>query len=315
MTCYLQLTPEGETRCLWDISRGEAVRLGVTNPKQGPGTYFKTVPGQTIWQAMKAGAGGWFEPPSDRFFPIHLKPGEYYPRLCRPSADSPMDATGISPSAWEDQATVAIARGQLSALVRRLEDLCQVIHPDGSNLKAYGHDIRSLLLLACTEVESHWRGVLVANGFISSYFSTKDYILLSGPMRLREYGVAFHNFPWLEEIRPFALWKRSGPTKSLPWYDAYNATKHDREGQFSAATLQHCFSAVAACVVMTVAQFTADGALGNGELRSSVSPTTLPRWHPSQTYVYPGYGPGRAWAQKLFPFKTPPALTRSAPQP
>ena len=40
------------------------------------------------------------------------------------------------------------------------------------------------------------------------------------------------------ELAPFALWEEARPTGSLAWYDAYNAVKHDRERNFSRATLE-----------------------------------------------------------------------------
>jgi hypothetical protein len=54
---------------------------------------------------------------------------------------------------------------------------------------------------------------------------------------------------------PFAGWSPTSPTKSLPWYDAYNRTKHDRANHFEAATLENCILAVMANVVLFAARF------------------------------------------------------------
>src|SRR3984957_18024538 len=97
------------------------------------------------------------------------------------------------------------------------------------------------------EVESHWRGVLVANGVKGhgvneDRFTTNQYVNLNAAMRLDEYAVEFPSYPWLPSVRPFAGWGSSGkPTQDLAWYDAYNAVKHNRESEFARATLGHAF--------------------------------------------------------------------------
>ena len=98
------------------------------------------------------------------------------------------------------------------------------------------------------------KGVLVANGCSGARLSTANYVKLLRPMRLDEYQIGFAEYPWLPAISPFALWQASDP-ESLPWYGAYNATKHDREGAFDAGTLAHAVTAVCACLAMIAAQY------------------------------------------------------------
>jgi len=56
-------------------------------------------------------------------------------------------------------------------------------------------------------------------------------------------------------MSPFENWKEPETTKTLSWYAAYNAVKHDRENEFSKATLRHAFEAITACAIMMKAQF------------------------------------------------------------
>ena len=91
-----------------------------------------------------------------------------------------------------------------------------------------GHNV---LLLAATEVEAHWKGILKANR--AKCDSTKDYVKLLPAMKLDEYAIGVPFYPWLNPIRPFLGWTTDGSTKSLSWYDAYNAVKHDREAAFT----------------------------------------------------------------------------------
>lgn len=56
-------------------------------------------------------------------------------------------------------------------------------------------------------------------------------------------------------IRPFSGWGAAAPTKTLPWYHAYNQTKHEREAHLSSATVKHCIEAVAASIVLHSVRF------------------------------------------------------------
>lgn len=138
-----------------------------------------------------------------------------------------------------------------------LEDICQTVYPAETNLTCFGGAIRNLLILACTECEAQWRGVLKANSYKDGegMFSTKDYVLLFPAMRLGEYRVKLTLFPDLAAIAPFHEWDSSKASKSIAWYDSYNSVKHDREGQFSKATLTAAINAVCAIWVMIAAQF------------------------------------------------------------
>lgn len=87
-------------------------------------------------------------------------------------------------------------------------------------------------MLACTEVESAWKGVLVANEYSSlknDRFSTNDYCRLNTALKLDEWELGLTMFSSYGTIAPFRGWEASRPTQSLPWYEAYNETKHDRE--------------------------------------------------------------------------------------
>ncbi len=301
---YLRLGQDGAPLGVWKIDSNVAIRIGVTNAEQGPGTYFKAKPKQTIWEALQEGTP-WFQPDGrNPFHKINLRPGEYYPRMARPIDQHPNDTPGWSPGALRETSTVAVARGQLIALTRQLDRICQTVQPLPQNFSVFGHDIRNLLILACTEVEAHWRGVLAANGVTKDRFNTQDYVLLRRAMKLDEYSVVFPDYPWLEAISPFSGWGSSGrPTQELKWYASYNAVKHDREAEFENATLFHVFEAVSACAVMMVAQFGLPDGLGQrSELRASYRFSALPNWPPSEVYVYPYGDQASDWTPVSFDF-------------
>ena len=305
MSTYL-FSPSGQAPGdVWSISRKIAIRTDVTNAKHGLNTYFEAGPGETIWDKLRRAFPGWGSAPGGKgpFYRTALEPAQYYPRMARPLNQAPHAAhySEWSPSVLGEEDFMAIARGQLTTLTRLLDRICETIHPTDRTVgslpktfNAYGHDIRNLLILACTEVETHWRGVLVANGKVKKKnkkgddmdFKTSDYVALQRAMRLGEYAVSFHKYPWLEARKPFKAWRSSKATQSLKWYAAYNAVKHDREFEFAQATLHHVFDAISACVIMMVAQFGRLWGLGYGsEALSSFHFSSVPAWSLSETYI------------------------------
>ncbi len=198
--------------------------------------------------------------------------------------------------------TVAVSRSQLDLLARQLERLCHTVHPDVRTLATFGHDIRNFLLLACTEVETHWRGVLRANGIAKARLGTSDYVVLNAAMRLDEYSVDFPAYPWLEPVRPFEGWGSTGrPTQELAWYDAYNAVKHNREEEFRRASLLNAFSAASACAIMMAAQYGVAEGLGRSNAGAFFALASTPRWKLGEVYVYPYERSG--WEPRLYGFQ------------
>ena len=96
--------------------------------------------------------------------------------MARPTNEAPSETLGCNPGAASDLHFIALARGQLKTLTRQLDRICQTVHPAEETLSAYGHEIRNLLILACTEAEMHWRGILVANGIDQARYDTRSYV-------------------------------------------------------------------------------------------------------------------------------------------
>jgi hypothetical protein len=308
MSYYLRVVPGPQMHAhqlqVWRIEGSVAVRVGITNPEHGAGTYFRAEPGETIWEAIRRQTP-WFEPDGQN--PFHesvFRPGQFYPRMARPLDQHPHEAPGWSPDARIEENIVAMSRGQLTVLTRQLDRICQTVHPSKENANVFGHDIRNLLILACTEVENHWRGVLVANGVTKDRYSTRDYVALQDAMKLNEYAVSFPNYPWLDSHRPYEGWGSSGrPTQDLGWYDAYNAVKHNRETEFARATLHNAFDAISACVIMMAAQFGLQAGLGaRSEVQSFFYLSAIPTWPCSEVYIYPYGEAAGVWSPVSFGF-------------
>jgi hypothetical protein len=304
MSYYLRLLPDKNSLHAWKIDSDVAFRIGVPNPENQRECYFTATSERSIWETLRAETG-WFEP--EDYNPFHeadLQPGEYYPRIARPIEQHFRDAPGFSPGARNETTVIAVALSQLNVLTRQLDRICQTVHPTLQTFDAFGHDIRNLLIIASTEVEAHWRGVLVANGVAQKRFTTNDYVRLVKAMRLDEYAVTFPNYPWLLALYPYKGWGSTGkPTEELRWYDSYNAVKHNREAEFERATLRHAFEAVSACVIMMGAQFGLGEGLGQrSDVQSFFRFSAVPLWSPSDVYIYPYSGVASGWSPINYSF-------------
>ncbi|MCG7534750.1 hypothetical protein [Pseudoalteromonas sp. OOF1S-7] len=150
------------------------------------------------------------------------------------------------------------AEQALRVLIEKLDDILLYVEPDINGLNSYGHKSRELLILACTEVENSWvslfkkASIQPENGRM---YTTKDYVKLLPKACLNEFEIAFKNYSCLRKFQPFSNWAVANPTRSLPWYDAYNKTKHDRATSFNVAILENVMDAIAANVAMFCAKY------------------------------------------------------------
>lgn len=187
---------------------------------------------------------------------MRLQPGQYHPRIWRGAYQRGFNGCDtLNPLGVYDE-TYMRSIVAAESLFSEVKELFRVVEPEENNFDSYGHRIRELLILLCTEVEACWAGVLKVNDLeaqAKGRFTTKNYINVCDPLRLtewkvklRDYSIGFH---------PFRYWNVLLPTSSLPWYDAYNKVKHDREGSFSLGTLQSVLHAAAALHIMQVSQF------------------------------------------------------------
>jgi hypothetical protein len=294
MPCFIRDMGPAHPDEVWVIDDELAVDAMMADPSHGIAREFRARPGETAWDRMRAET-----PWLDGVNPFHetrLGLGEHNPRIARPLFRAHGDWGIWSPSLHTEPTVVAASQGQARALLRLLERICQTIQPGPKTFAAFGHDIRNLLILACMEAETHWRGVLVANGARRKAFKTTDYVSLVEIMSLRDYAVRFPAFPALDPIRPYETWGLGqNPTVDLPWYAAYNAVKHNREGEFEQANLMHAFQAMSACAVMLVAQYGQGGLGRETDLGAFFHIVEKPAWPIAEVYVAnpraPGTGP------------------------
>lgn len=152
-----------------------------------------------------------------------------------------------------------LAEQALLLLVQRLDELLNYVEPTTESLRGYSNKSRELLILSCTEVENYWTYYMhLADKSPpgGGQFTTNDYVKLCLPLSLAEYEVSLPRYSVIRPLKPFSGWKaQPSPTRTIPWYDAYNKTKHDRRNHFSDATIRSCIEAVAANLVLFAVRF------------------------------------------------------------
>lgn len=164
------------------------------------------------------------------------------------------------------------AEQSLRILIEKLDEILLYIEPSMAGLQTYGHKSRELLILACTEVENLWSQYMRLAGAAPNgrTFTTNDYVKLMNPLHLKEYQIDCKLIRNSYSIQPYSQWSTTSPTQSLPWYNAYNKTKHDREQYFSEATLEHCIHAIAAAIVMFCVRYGPFSLLEGGSTLSGI---------------------------------------------
>jgi hypothetical protein len=162
----------------------------------------------------------------------------------------------------------------------------------------YGHKPRQLLLVACMEVESALKSVLSCNcAAMPRNTSMKDYAKLARPMRLSEWTVRLARSTERLDLAPFAIWG-VGTQQRLPWYRAYNTTKHGREEHLDEATLEHVLDAVAAVYVLLRAQFGVD--VDERLRHRPFEVVCQPKWSAEEYYVLSPFEDGPWQSRPLF---------------
>jgi hypothetical protein len=205
------------------------------------------------------------------FQKIDQTPGNYFPRIYRPLLKSrdglygEFDVTlsrlisSFDPYDYftHDESTLISSLLQLETIIQRLKAIFMNVYPRGENLNSFGHEIRNVLILSATEVETQMKGILLANNYdkAAEKLSTKDYYKLNSVLRLKDYAITFPYFREAGIIAPFQNWTQADSTKSLVWYDHYNSVKHDRVGNFENASLANAISSISAICVLLVAQY------------------------------------------------------------
>lgn len=185
---------------------------------------------------------------------------------------------------------------QLEIVLDDLDSVFKVISPQKKQGDVYGHAIRNIIILACTEIDSMMHTILERNEVKPSgkYYQMNDYYQLKVPLRLDEYQLSFYRFPELGSYTPFAEWQGD----KISWYDGYNKIKHNREKEFPKACLNYAIDSIMAFAITMIAQFGYRNNLWNEKIGKIIRVNREPNWDLQDFYLQSSEGNN----QVSFPF-------------
>ncbi len=237
------------------------------------------------------------------FVKTFLNSGKFYPKIYRPFLSNefiehkrklpPTPDKQVQKLLFEDihifeEAEYLSRLNQLELLIDELSDIFKIVEPIGDNMNCYGHKIRNLIILACTEIDSICKDVLTSNNYPSKQlYKTKDFVLLKEPLKLDQYVIKFKRYPEIEGCSPFKNWTKEKPTKTLYWYDSYNAVKHDRINNYKLATINCVIDSISAVAIMLIAQFGDKNIYWADRMAKYFDIINYPNWDYSDLYIPP----------------------------
>lgn len=177
-------------------------------------------------------------------------------RTCRPFASGRY----IDGEKWKYILDPRFARDALQfirafqLIQKDLLTLFDYIEPADTNKECYSYRTYELLLRTCVEIEANLTAILRENGYgHADNWTMSDYRKINRTHRLSSYQIRLP--AWRGEgglFKPFEAWATGG---SLSWYQSYNATKHDRHGEFRKANFEALVGAIAGLAALLSAQF------------------------------------------------------------
>jgi hypothetical protein len=157
----------------------------------------------------------------------------------------------------------------LTLLQKDLQELFDFVEPDDKNKDCYSYRIHELHMRAAIEVEANCKAILAENSYVKldpktgkpalkrngdpADWNMGDFKKLERTHLLSNYEVRLPVWKGPNQVRqPFKGWVTDG---ALPWWDAYNAAKHDRHEKFAEANFTMLIDAICALVAVLSAQF------------------------------------------------------------
>ncbi len=193
-------------------------------------------------------------------------------------------------------ASLCRAKRDLGILIQKLQDILLYVEPDKNGLKTYSHKIRELLILACTELECTFKSYSLGKNQRMS-----DYVKILEAVDLAKHKLSLVGYANPYKCCPFENWNADEPSKSIPWYDAYNQVKHNKDSAFHLATLENCINAIAANIVMFAIRFSPTMLYNENDVCSNLVRSSLDFRIENTTDIYiPVFEGSRSYSGAFF---------------
>jgi len=149
-------------------------------------------------------------------------------------------------------------------ILSELEKIFEYIEPSDEALSVFSYRIHALLMRTCIEIEANFKAIFNENKFTPPqrrHIDMRDFRKIDVTHHLSSYEISLPIWHGKAKIfKPFQPWflmrgKPSNNVVKLPWYDAYNVSKHDRHEQFKKASFEQLINAVAGLTIVISSQF------------------------------------------------------------
>ena len=154
--------------------------------------------------------------------------------------------------------------------------LFQFVEPSDTNLIAYSYRMHELLMRTCIEIEANFKAILKENIFNPTdrngdpipeqRWNIGHYRKVNKTHHLSAYRVHIPIWEGTNSVyQPFKQWATS---TDLPWYQAYNKSKHDRRTAFKEANFENLLNSVGGLLVLLSSQFRTEDFTPGSRLRT-----------------------------------------------
>jgi hypothetical protein len=144
-----------------------------------------------------------------------------------------------------------------------LQRLFEFVEPSDTNLAAFSYRTHELFMRTCIELEANFKAILKENIFNPTKrdgsarpekdWNINDYKKVNTTHHLSSYKVFIPIWDGAKScFEPFKQWANAA---ELTWYQAYNASKHDRQNEFRKANFENLLNSVAGLLILLSSQF------------------------------------------------------------
>lgn len=152
-----------------------------------------------------------------------------------------------------------------SLIIDDLREIFEFVEPSPEGECAFSYRIHALLMRTCIEIEANFKAIFYAHNFNPGprvRLDIRQFRRIDATHHLSSYEVELPMWNGSSRIwKPFEPWHefrgRTAQPNScvLKWYQAYNASKHNRQHEFRASNLGVLIESVAALLVVVSSQF------------------------------------------------------------
>ena len=150
----------------------------------------------------------------------------------------------------------SVQRLLVLSIVDELRRTFRYLHPCDQNSNSYSIALYSTILQAASASERLIKLRCSELGIVYKVKLPEDRRVIADGLKLSGSSVMFHDWSGGRVFSPFLTWGSQGST---PWWDKYNAVKHDSANALQSSTLENAMYSVSAAILALGPHLISDG--------------------------------------------------------